>query len=54
MKQIFLLIAASLMLSACAAIDPAANDLKSPCVSNGNGGEKVPCERRSPIDNFII
>ena len=54
MRTVLLLIAlvSGLALSSCASRDPAAYDVKSPCVSNDMDG-KAPCVRRKPIENDV-
>jgi hypothetical protein len=53
MKRILMLMLLGTMLTSCAAVDPSANDLKSPCVANDDGSGKVPCIRRKPLENYI-
>ena len=54
MRTVLLLIAlvSGLALSSCASRDPAAYDVKSPCVSSDMDG-KAPCVRRKPIENDV-
>jgi hypothetical protein len=42
------------LLSACAAVDPSVNDVKSPCASADGINSKAPCVKRTPIENFIV
>ena len=53
MKKIILFTIVGLILTACNAVDPSVNDVKSPCVSFDDGTGQVPCERRNPVENYI-
>jgi hypothetical protein len=52
MRIIYLMLIGA-MLSSCSSVDPAASDLKSPCVANDDGSQITPCVRRNPLENLI-
>lgn len=57
LTKIALLFLVIISAMGCAAADPSANDLKSPCVSNDSISDHytgmIPCVRRKPLENYV-